>query len=80
MKKHKRVAGCDDRPVKLTVELPAALYRDIIVEAALSYRTLDAARVVGPMLRNHIALNRAFRHANQESALRRKHEAASGPV
>ena len=58
-------AIADDKPVRLTVELPAALHRDLVAYAdALGRETgqpvIDPARLVGPMLARFIAGDRAF--------------------
>ena len=58
-------AIADDKPVKLTVELPAAIHRDLVAYAdALGRETgqpaIDPAKLVGPMLARFIAGDRAF--------------------
>ena len=55
----------DDRPVKLTVELPAAVHRDLLAYAeALGRETgqpiHEPAKLIGPMLARFIAGDRAF--------------------
>ena len=55
----------DDKPVKLTVELPAALHRDLVAYGqALARETgqgvVDPAKLVGPMLARFMATDRAF--------------------
>ena len=44
----------DDKPVKVTVELPAGLHRDLIAYAEIlgreSGRTADPVRLIAPML------------------------------
>ena len=55
----------DDKPVKLAVELPAALHRDLVAYAqALSSETaqnaVDPAKLIAPMLARFIASDRAF--------------------
>ena len=54
----------DDTPVKLTVELPAAVHRDLVAYAeALSGqggRQLDPAKLVVPMLSRFMSTDRAF--------------------
>ena len=55
----------DDRPVRLTVELPATLHRDLVAYAAALGRetgqpAIDPAKLVGPMLARFIAGDRAF--------------------
>jgi hypothetical protein len=55
----------DDKPVKLSVELSAAIYRDLVVYGqALGRETgqgaLEPAKLVGPMLARFMATDRAF--------------------
>ncbi len=66
----------DDKPVKLAIELPAALHRDLVAYAqALSSATaqnaVDPAKLIAPMLTRFIASDRAFaklRRGSQTSA------------
>ncbi len=55
----------DDRPVKLTVELPAELHRDLVAYAdALSRETgqqVEPTKLVAPMLTRFLASDRGFR-------------------
>jgi hypothetical protein len=55
----------DDRPVKLTVELPADLHRDLVAYAeALSRETgqqVEPTKLVAPMLARFLASDRGFR-------------------
>jgi hypothetical protein len=56
----------DDRPVKLTVELPATVYRDLAAyAAALAAETggeaLPPEKLVAPMLARFMASDRGFR-------------------
>jgi hypothetical protein len=58
-------AIADDKPVKLTVELPAVLHRDLVAYCqALARETgqgvVDPAKLVGPMLARFMATDRAF--------------------
>ena len=57
----------DDRPVKLTIELPAHVHRDLVAYAeALGRETSQAvepAKLVGPMLAKFMAGDRAFRRS-----------------
>ena len=55
----------DDRPVKLSVELPAAVHRDLVAYAkALDHETgqgqIEPAKLIGPMLARFMATDRAF--------------------
>lgn len=65
MTKLKLGAIPDDKPVKVTVELPAALHRDLVTYAdVLSRETgqvvTDPVRLIVPMLARFIATDRAF--------------------
>jgi hypothetical protein len=59
----------DDRPVKLTIEFPASVHRDLVAYAELLGRetgqTIDPARLVAPMLARFIATDRAFIRARR---------------
>jgi hypothetical protein len=55
----------DDKPVRLTIELPAAIHRDLAAYAsALGRETgqgaVDPAKLIGPMLARFMATDRAF--------------------
>ncbi|MGE4302595.1 MAG: DUF2274 domain-containing protein [Novosphingobium sp.] len=62
----------DDRPVKLTVELPATVHRDLVAyAAALAAETGDSPaapeKLVAPMLARFMETDRGFRrHRAQE--------------
>ena len=61
----------DDKSVKLTVELPAALHCDLIAYGQLLGRetgdaAIDPAKLVAPMLRRFIAADRAFAKARRQ--------------
>ena len=63
--KPKLGAIADDKPVKLTVELSAALHRDLVAYGqALARETgqgvVEPAKLVGPMLARFMATDRAF--------------------
>jgi len=65
MAKLKRGAIADEKPVKLTVELPAAVHRDLLAYAkALARETgqpiADPSKLVAPMLARFMAADRAF--------------------
>ena len=65
MAKLKLGAIADDKPVKLTVELSAALHRDLVAYGhALARETghgaFEPAKLVGPMLARFMATDRAF--------------------
>lgn len=55
----------DDRPVKLTVELPAAVHRDLVAYARVLSETsgqgaLEPTKLIAPMLQRFMAADRAF--------------------
>lgn len=62
----------DDRPVKLAVELPATIHRDLVAYAAALASETGAApvppeKLVAPMLSRLMETDRAFRrHRAQE--------------
>ncbi|MPZ41319.1 MAG: DUF2274 domain-containing protein [Rhizobiales bacterium] len=60
----------DNKPVKLAVELPAALHRDLIAYAEIlgreSGKAVDPAKLIAPMVDRFMATDRGFaklRHA-----------------
>jgi hypothetical protein len=60
----------DDKPVKVTVELPASLHRDLVIYAeVLSHESGqqvgDPVRLIVPMLLRFIATDRAFARARK---------------
>ena len=70
MAKLKLGAIDDDRPIKLTVELPAAVHRDLIAYAeALGRETgqpkIEPTKLIAPMLARFIAGDRAFAKARK---------------
>lgn len=77
MTKLKLGAIPDDKPVKLTVDLPADVHRDLAAYAeALAAQTgqqLDPARLVAPMLARFMATDRGF--AKARNGATRKSEA-----
>lgn len=71
MSKLKLGAILDEKPVKLTVELPAAMHRDLISYAEALGRetgqTIDPAKLVGPMLARFMSADRAFAKARRSA-------------
>ncbi|MBR1024676.1 DUF2274 domain-containing protein [Bradyrhizobium viridifuturi] len=72
----------DDKPVKLVVELSAALHRDLIAYAEIlgreSGKAVEPAKLVAPMIERFMATDRGFaklRHA----ARSRSQPAGSAP-
>lgn len=65
MNKLKLSAIPDDKPIKVTVELPASLHRDLVTYAeVLSHESGqqvgDPVRLIVPMLQRFIATDRGF--------------------
>jgi hypothetical protein len=55
----------DDKPVKVTVELPASVHRDLIAYAEIlghesGQASADPVRLIVPMLERFIATDRGF--------------------
>lgn len=66
----------DEKPVKLTLDLPAALHRDLTVYAELlasqsGQAISDPSRLIAPMLERFMATDREFARS------RRDHSGAS---
>ncbi|MEJ6780963.1 DUF2274 domain-containing protein [Aminobacter sp. Piv2-1] len=62
----------DDRPIKVTVELPAAVHRDLVTYAEILARSAgakmspDPVKLIVPMLQRFMATDRAFAKARKE--------------
>jgi hypothetical protein len=71
-------AIADDKPVKLTVEFPALVHRDLLSYAEVLARETgqpipDPVKLVAPMLARFMATDRAFAKSRRQShALGRK--------
>ena len=70
MAKLKIAALNDDKPVKVTVELPATVHRDIVAYAEILARQSgqpvgDPTKVIVPMLVRFMATDRAFGKARK---------------
>lgn len=60
----------DDKPVKLTVELPASLHRDLVAYGEILARQsgqsgIEPSRLIVPMLERFIATDRGFVRARR---------------
>jgi hypothetical protein len=70
MPKLKLGAIPDDKPVKLTVELPAEINRDLVAYAEVLGRetgqTMEPTKLVAPMLARFMATDRAFARLRRE--------------
>ena len=63
----------DDKPVKVMLELPAALNRDLIAYAEVLARqsgqpAADPAKLIVPMLQHFIATDRGFAKARRAAS------------
>jgi len=67
MPKLKLAAIEDDKPVRLTVDLPAALHRDLVAYGQiLGVATpIEPVKLVGPMLERFMATDRGFASARR---------------
>ena len=70
MSKLKLGAIADDKPVKLTIELPAVVHRDLLAYAEVLARETgrsiaDPTKLVAPMLARFMATDRAFAKARR---------------
>ena len=70
MAKLKIAALPDDKPVKLTVELPATVHRDLVAYAEILGREggqpiRDPVKLIAPMLTRFMATDRAFTKARR---------------
>jgi hypothetical protein len=61
----------DEKPVKLTVDLPAAIHRDLLAYAEVLSRetgqAIDPAKLVAPMLSRFMSTDRAFAKARRST-------------
>lgn len=78
MAKLKLGAIADDKSVKLTVEIPAAVHRDLLAYAEIlahesGQSAHDPAKLIAPMLARFMATDRAFARS------RRASHGATGP-
>ena len=70
MSKLKLGAIADDKPVKLTIELPAVVHRDLLAYAEVLARETgrsiaDPTKLLAPMLARFMATDRAFAKARR---------------
>lgn len=61
----------DDKPVRVTIELPAAVHRDLAAYAEVlgreTGRSVEPAKLIGPMLQRFMATDRAFAKTRRPS-------------
>ena len=72
MPKLKLGAIADAKPVKLTIELPAAVHRDLLAYAEVLAREsgqpiVNPSKLVAPMLARFMATDRAFGKARRKN-------------
>jgi hypothetical protein len=69
MQKLKLSAVPDDKPVKLTIELPAAVHRDLVAYAEVFAQehgqTVEPVKLVASMLARFMSTDRAFLRARR---------------
>ncbi|MGO9357783.1 MAG: DUF2274 domain-containing protein [Xanthobacteraceae bacterium] len=67
MTKLKLASVQDEKPVKLSVAVPAALHRDLVAYAEIlsreSGKPIEASKLIAPMLEKFIASDREFAKA-----------------
>ena len=60
----------DDRPVKLTIELPAPVHRDLVAYAEIFARhtgqKVEPGKLISPMLTRFMLTDRVFLRARRE--------------
>jgi hypothetical protein len=70
MTKLKLGALADEKPVKVSIELPARVHRDLIAYADLLSRTtgqhvLEPTKLIAPMIERFMATDRVFNKARR---------------
>lgn len=70
MTKLKLGAIADDKPVKLSVELPASVHRDLVAYSEILARETglplsDPAKLIAPMVERFMATDRGFAKARR---------------
>lgn len=75
----------DDKPVKLTIELPATLHRDLVAYGEVlgrvtSQPATEPVKLIGPMLARFMASDRGFAKARRAEASVTAGRARAGPA
>ena len=70
MPKLKLSAVLDDKPVKLTIDIPGAIHRDLAAYAELlaketGHAAIEPAKLIPPMIARFMASDRAFAKAKR---------------
>jgi hypothetical protein len=75
MTKLKLGAIADDKPVKMTVDLPGSVHRDLVAYAELlgkeTGQSTEPAKLIAPMLARFMATDRGFAKAKQAIGARK---------
>jgi hypothetical protein len=79
MAKLKLAAIEDDKPIKLTHELPASVHRDLVAYAEILSRETgqqirDPVKLIAPMLERFMATDRSFLKARRADHLHKRVE------
>ena len=77
MSKLKLTGFADDKPVKITVELPAIVHRDLVAYAEVLAREtgqplVDPSKLIAPMLARFMTTDRAFARQRRKSQVESK--------
>lgn len=73
----------DDKPVKVSLELPAAVHRDLVAYAEVLARETgrsvdDPVKLISPMIERFMATDRGFTKARREGGGSRQAATPSG--
>jgi hypothetical protein len=57
----------DDKPVRVTLDLPAALHRDLVAYGQIlgGEKPIEPVKLIGPMLERFMATDRGFKGARR---------------
>lgn len=74
MTKLKLTDLAEDKPIRLTIELPAAVHRDLVAYAAIlagdsGKSTIAPEKLIAPMIARFMATDRAFGKARRGTQL-----------
>ena len=77
MSKLKLTGFADDKPLKITVELPANVHRDLVAYSEVLARetgqpVVDPSKLVAPMLARFMTTDRAFARQRRKSQIEGK--------
>jgi hypothetical protein len=70
MTKLKLTDLAEDKPIRLTIELPAAIHRDLVAYAAVlgaGQGAISPEKLIAPMIQRFMATDRAFLKARRGS-------------